>query len=208
MQGMPEAPFLFGMIINMLLYKLQVKWRSEGRGVAFGRFDGEDLSWEMWWDEFGSLFEKYDLQNLWLSSLAFLDDITLFATSVNDLQMMIEDVHIELRKLGLSLNLSKVKWIANKFVTSRDEVWVEVDGTRIFKSSTINFLGSMIHEDLLEGPAVTHRVQAAWLCYHKWSHIWSPKPVWGVACILGNALSCLLCFGGCRRQGPKTQKRS
>ena len=64
--------------------------------MFFGRFDGEDLSWEMWWDEFGNLFDKYDLQNLWVSSLAFLDYITLFATPVYDLQQMIEDDHIEL----------------------------------------------------------------------------------------------------------------
>ena len=29
----------------------------------------------------------------------------------------------------------------------------------------------MINEDLREEPAVIHRVQAAWLCYHKWGHI-------------------------------------
>ena len=61
------------------------------------------------WDEFGYLFEKYDLQNLWVDSLALLDDITLFAENLAGLQQMVDGIHIELLMSGLCLNLDKVK---------------------------------------------------------------------------------------------------
>ena len=187
--------------------------------MFLGGFGGEPLAWDMWWDEFGYLFHKYDITNTWVNNLAFLDDITLIATNMAQLQQMLNDIQLELEKLGLSLNTAKVEWIGNKIVCDRDSAWIEIGDSKIFKSSAIKVLGSMIREDLKEGMAFEHRIHCGWACYRRWSHIlessasiasrvvfWEKTVLhsllWGlqttraqnIGCILERLLSCQKCM--------------
>ena len=130
-------------------------------GVSFGRFAGEGLVWDLWWVVFCYLFEKYDLNNLWISNLAFLDDIQIVATCLVDAQAMLDDVSLVMTSLGLRLKTSKLRWLANRWAETRPEDCLWHNESRVFESESIKILGSVFVGSLNERPTVDHRCGAA-----------------------------------------------
>ena len=64
-----------------------------------------------------------------LSHLIFADDIVLVAKSTEELESMLNDIHLASKPVGLSVNLSKTKVMLNESATST----VAVDGNTIEK---------------------------------------------------------------------------
>eukprot|EP00969_Alexandrium_andersonii_P354701 15442772-Alexandrium_andersonii.AAC.1 len=74
-QGAPESPLIFAMVMEMVIRKLEPRWRAMGRGFGMDGF--------------------------FLSCVCYADDVVLAATSVEHMEAMIADVVAELREIGL-----------------------------------------------------------------------------------------------------------
>ena len=77
-----------------------------------------------------------------IKNLRYADDTTLMAESEEELKSLLMKVKVESEKVGLKLNIQKMKIMASGPITSR-----EIDGERVETVSDFIFLGSKITAD-------------------------------------------------------------
>ena len=77
-----------------------------------------------------------------INNLRYADDTTLMAESEEELKSLLMKLKEESGKVGLKLNIQKMKIIASGPITSR-----EIDGERVETVSDFIFLGSKITTD-------------------------------------------------------------
>jgi len=77
-----------------------------------------------------------------INNLRYADDATLMAESEEDLRSLLMKVKVESEKVGLKLNIQKMKIMASGPITS----W-EIDGETVETVSDFIFLGSKITAD-------------------------------------------------------------
>ena len=77
-----------------------------------------------------------------INNLRYADDTTLMAESEKELQSLLMKVKVESEKVGLKLNIQKMKIMASGPITS----W-EIDGETVETVSDFIFLGSKITAD-------------------------------------------------------------
>ena len=77
-----------------------------------------------------------------INNLRYADDTTLMAESEEELKSLLMKVKEESRKVGLKLNIQKMKIMASSSITS----W-EIDGERVETVSDFIFGGSKITVD-------------------------------------------------------------
>ena len=75
-----------------------------------------------------------------INHLSYADDTTLMAESEEELKSLLMKVKVESEKVGLKLNIQKMKIMAPGPITS----W-EIDGERVETVSDFIFLGSKNH---------------------------------------------------------------
>ena len=75
----------------------------------------------------------------YINNLRYVDDTTLMAESEEELKSLLMKVKVESEKVGLKLNIQKMKIMASGPITS----W-EIDGERVETVSDFIFLGSKI----------------------------------------------------------------
>ena len=83
---------------------------------------------------------KYNRRNI--NNLRYADDTTLMAESEQELKSLLMKVKVESEKVGLKLNIQKMKIMANGPITS----W-EIDGETVETVADFIFLGSKITAD-------------------------------------------------------------
>ena len=76
------------------------------------------------------------------NNLRYADDTTLMAESEEDLKSLLMKVQVENKKVGLKLNIQKMKIMASGPITSQ-----EIDGETLETVSDFIFLGSKITAD-------------------------------------------------------------
>ena len=74
-----------------------------------------------------------------INNLRYADDITLMVESEEELKSLLMKVKEESKKVGLKLNIQKIKLIASSPITS----W-EIDGETVATVADFIFLGSQI----------------------------------------------------------------
>ena len=77
-----------------------------------------------------------------INNLRYADDTTLMAESEEELKSLLMKVKDESEKVGLKLNIQKIKIMASGPITS----W-EIDGERVERVADFIFLGSKITAD-------------------------------------------------------------
>ena len=77
-----------------------------------------------------------------INNLKYADDTTLMAESEEELQSLLMKVKVESEKVGLKLNIQKMKIMASGLITS----W-EMDGETVETVADFIFLGSKITAD-------------------------------------------------------------
>src|SRR5574341_1180702 len=77
-----------------------------------------------------------------INNLRYADDTTLMAESEEELKSLLMKVKVESEKVGLKLNIQKIKIMASGPITSR-----EIDGETVGTVSDFIFLGSKITAD-------------------------------------------------------------
>ena len=105
-----------------------------------------------------------DFNNLQVCALAFIDDLYLHSKFPREAQFMLNDLILELGKLGLSINLEKSSWMCDKHSW---QDWGNLTlnfGSNVLKKPVVflKVLGSIISFDSSEQAAVKHRIAQAW----------------------------------------------
>ena len=77
-----------------------------------------------------------------INNLSYADDTTFMAESEEELKSLLMKVKVESEKVGLKLNIQKMKIMASSPITS----W-EIDGETVETVSDFIFLGSKITAD-------------------------------------------------------------
>jgi hypothetical protein len=129
------------------------------------------LAQDFWLDLFGHLFEDQNLENLFVSTAAFMDEVYLMASSLQHLQCMLNDLIRMLASIGLTLNPKKVKWNSNKWACLGCNAKLIIDECEVPRADTFPALGSVISGDLSEIETYNHRIACGWAVYNKWSRI-------------------------------------
>ena len=75
-----------------------------------------------------------------INNLRYADDITLMAESEEELKSLLKKVKVESEKVGLKLNIQKIKLVASGPITS----W-QIDGETVETVSDFIFWGSKNH---------------------------------------------------------------
>ena len=171
-QGSIESAILFAGVINWVLSELHESWKQRGLGFRLGKWGGNSLAFAEWLRKHRDHFVASDIQDLIVTCLAFMDDILLLASSVKDLQTMIDEVVQKLSDIGLAVNVKKTAWMTDKLsYASCNTNILRVGGKPIGLSTCLEVLGSMITMDNSAACAAEHRFVAGWKCFHKWKHV-------------------------------------
>ena len=91
-QGDPASPALYNAVVGLVLTQASKEWSTAGHGFVF----------------------KKDETTHHLSILAYADDTTLLATSVESMNFMLKDTDRRLRKLGLEIHPGKSEAVWSK----------------------------------------------------------------------------------------------
>ena len=173
-QGSPEASFLFALIVCHLLGLLDESWKKRGIGIKLRSWGGSSTAFSDWWREHCFIFrgvDNCDLQDLYLTSLGFLDDIYFVCSSLAQAQQMLSEASTLFTQVGLKLNLSKIHWMRNKHCDPLEGSFLKLGNVWIPSSDSLVVLGSVVCIDGSEKEAVRHRIGKAWGVFHKWEHI-------------------------------------
>ena len=162
-QGACDSSVLFALIIALVLGKLDVEWKAKGYGFQFGAFKGNPYAFEDFFDAHFGHFLDLDINDLHVCALAFIDDLYLLSKCPREAQQMLNDLILELGKLGLSINLDKSSWMCDKHSW---QDWGNLTlnfGNNVLKKPVtfLKVLGSIISFDGSEQAAVKHRIAQA-----------------------------------------------
>ena len=102
-----------------------------------------------------------------MSAFGFLDDIITLASSLNDTNIMFEDLWKELESMCLFPQPKKLKVMADRFVQN-DQVQVHMNGWPAERVESMEILGSIIQIEGVEFEAYQHRITQSWKVFHKW----------------------------------------
>ena len=125
----------------------------------------------MWKSELADRIGDSDLNNLYVSLLAFMDDTYLVATSYQQTQIMINELMKEFGKAGLFLKHSKLKYMSENCKEGSEGGQLFAGRVPIKRVQELKVLGSVITSFGDEEAAYAHRVKASWACYNKWKHV-------------------------------------
>jgi hypothetical protein len=99
----------------------------------------------------------YLIGNERLRYLAYADDIALFSASMEELQLMVDDVAGACRQIGLEINVAKTK-----FMSTDASAHLELDGLAIDRVSEFIYLGQKIMLRRDHNKEIGCRIRAAW----------------------------------------------
>lgn len=86
--------------------------------------------------------------DLVINNLRYADDTVLLATSINDLQIILDKITTVCEKYGLKLNTSKTKFMVVTKVKSRiPNISLKAYGIDLERTTAVTYLGTYIHED-------------------------------------------------------------
>ena len=147
-QGDPISPTLFNAALEAIMQVCKAKWQVQGYGVDVADTLGENLT-----------------------NLRFADDVTLFASSLRELRLMLEDVVQEARYFGLHLHPDKTKVLSNYKVRKGRQAsqFVNVLDMRVeilaFGSFT-KYLGRRLGFSSYHETEIIQRLNCAWKKFH------------------------------------------
>ena len=107
----------------------------------------------------------------YISHLRFADDVVIMATSLEDLNAMLNSLNSASRRVGLGMNLDKTKVMFNEYVIPSP---VTVEGVVVEVVSHYTYLGQMVQLGKNNfTKEVDKRIQLGWAAYGKLRHVFS-----------------------------------
>eukprot|EP00971_Amphidinium_carterae_P338204 6475447-Amphidinium_carterae.2 len=144
LQGKPSSPLLFCLLLDWALKDFVPLWSGLG------------------------LFSM----GVICTHVLYMDDILLFASSVQNAERMVADVATALHSCGLQLNVSKTVWAASATIP---EQTANFGGQAVERSESIKFLGSVYCPANPSDEDVQPRISASWRVFHKWKPMLTRK---------------------------------
>ena len=102
------------------------------------------MSFQAWWNEHAFLYSNLEagLQDVYVTSLAFLDDVYFAASSLADAQAMLNEAFDLFSSIGLKVNIAKLKWMATKHCDLDDNAYLKVGHVHIPRVGKWKFLAA------------------------------------------------------------------
>jgi hypothetical protein len=123
------------------------------------------------WDRTG-----ININGVSLSHLRFADDIVLFAETPDDLQNMIQDLYHASLRVGLRMNMSKTKVMAN--VSGNSNSIITVGNEKLEAVDQYVYLGHMLSFDKEhQRKEISRRIQLGWAAFNRLVDILKPADV-------------------------------
>jgi hypothetical protein len=141
-QGAPESPLIFTMIVEMLVRRLEAKWRNQGLGFC--------------------------VDGLKVYCICYADDMILLADTTEHLEIMINDLVAAFREIGLGVGADKTHWTSTP---TQEHKNINVEGCEVEWESTITFVGTVLDLTGSSAAAIHHRLNSANKVFHKWKPI-------------------------------------
>lgn len=138
-QGAPESPLIFTMIVEMLVRRLEAKWRQMGLG--------------------------YKIDGLWIFCICYADDLVLLAGSVAQLEVMVKDIVQAFREIGLGIGADKTHWSSTPQL---EGTTLSVEGHDVLWENTITFAGTVLDLTGSSDAAIHYRMIQGMKALAKW----------------------------------------
>ncbi|WKY08982.1 hypothetical protein Q1695_001835 [Nippostrongylus brasiliensis] len=110
------------------------------------------------WNEYGISIDGRKLNHL-----RFADDIVLITRSTDHASRMLEELHKEGANFGLTINMSKTKFMKNEFA---DENSVRVQGDPLEEVTEYVYLGRLLNMKNDLKPEILRRKKAGWAAFN------------------------------------------
>ena len=141
------------------------------RGVR----QGDTISPKLFTAALESIFKHLDwgekginIDGNYLHHLRFADDIVIFATTAEKLQIMLEELNVEGKPVGMKMNMEKMKVIFNSECIRRD---IEVENTKLETVTEYIYLGQKITADRDMDREIDRRIGLGWAPYGEHKHL-------------------------------------
>lgn len=154
----------------------RVKLEKQGEEFVIGRGvrQGDPLSPKLFIAVLEDIFKNINWNNkgIWifnnkLTHLRFADDIVLFSKSATDLELLLQRLNSESKKIGLNMNASKTKIMSN----SQKKI-IQVEGKIIEYENEYVYLGKLVSFDSNSNEnEIDRRTSTAWKKY------WAQKEI-------------------------------
>ena len=138
---------------------------------ALANFEIITLHLKIFDAQFGHIFD-FDIQDLHVSALEFIDDLYLICKNPRESQTMLDELIQTIADSGLSMNSDDSSWMCDKHcwddwcnseLNFGSDNWIK-------PTTSLNVLGSIISFGS-EQAAIKHRISQSWRCFRKWQHI-------------------------------------
>ena len=124
------------------------------------------------------IFKKLDFEEQgmntdgeWLTDLRFADDVALTTPSVEDMEVQLNSLNKESKKIGLKIHKGKTKFMTN-FQTNESIV---VENDEIEKVDSYKYLGQTVKMEDNTREEVLIRIKAGWSCFGRYKDILCDK---------------------------------
>ena len=107
----------------------------------------------------------------WLTDLRFADDVALTTPSVKDMEVQLNSLNKESKKIGLKIHKGKTKFMTN-FQTNESIV---VENDEIERVDSYKYLGQTVKMEDNTREEVLIRIKAGWSCFGRYKDILCDK---------------------------------
>ena len=114
-----------------------------------------------------------DIDGEKLADLRFADDVALTTNSVKDMEIQLNILNQESKKVGLKIHRGKTKFMTN-YETSEK---IEIDNIEIEKVDQYKYLGQTIATEDRTANETQLRIKAGWLVFGKYKEIFENKDI-------------------------------
>ena len=141
-----------------------------GRGVR----QGDTLSPKIFTTTLEGVFRKIELEGKGLNidgeeltDLRFADDVAFITTSVKDMEVLLNDLNRESKKVGLKIHKGKTKYMTNYQTKDR----IVIENEEIEKVDQYKYLGQTVKLENHTREEVMIRIKAGWSCFGRYKNI-------------------------------------
>ena len=158
---------------------LQLHRNSEKIPIKRGVRQGDTISPKLFTACLEEIFKKLNWENLgirvngeYLTDLRFADDIVLISEKGEELQQMIEELHRESRRVGLSMNMKKTKVMFNDHAQKQQ---INIMNQALEEVNEYVYLGQTISTAPGHEVEIKRRISLGWRAFGKQSDIMKSK---------------------------------
>ena len=108
------------------------------------------------------------MDDFWLSSVNFADDVLLVSSSKEDLELMVQEAVDAFAKVGLEVGLEKSHWTSYPDMTGS---FLRVGGQEVPWEKTVLFVGCTFSLCSRGWDAMEHRIAQGEKAFHRWAPV-------------------------------------